>query len=89
MATRTGRIPFTRIPAGPISPASVFTTPARPGKIPLEMASSGSGTRTEAASTNTIEPPVPGHGAGSGVAVQVGHQCPGQPHGAEVDAFER
>jgi hypothetical protein len=49
--------PVDRIPAGPSSPARVFTTPARPGNSPLEMASSASGTRTEEASTNTIEAP--------------------------------
>ena len=59
VAILTGSSPLTRIPAGPSSPASVLTTPARPGNSPLEMASSASGTRTEEASTKTIEPPVP------------------------------
>src|SRR4051812_27813905 len=48
-----------RIPAGPSSSASVFTTPARPGNSPLEMGSCASGTRTDEASTKTSERPVP------------------------------
>src|SRR5713101_8456181 len=59
VAILTGSIPFTRIPAGPSSSASIFTTPARAGNNPLEMASSASGTRTEEASTKTMEPSVP------------------------------
>jgi hypothetical protein len=57
--SRTGSSPLIRIPDGPCSSASVFTTPARPGKSPLEIASSGSGARTEATSTKAMDPPVP------------------------------
>ena len=59
MAILTGSSALTRIPVRPSSPAIVFTTPARPGNSPLEMASSTSGTRTDEASTNTIDPPAP------------------------------
>ena len=59
VAIRTGNSPLIRTPAGPYSPASVFTTPASPGNRPFEMARSGSGARTDEANTKTRDPPVP------------------------------
>ncbi len=57
VAIRPGSRPLTLIPRGPSSSASVLTSPARPGRSPLETARPGIGVRTELDSTSAIEPP--------------------------------
>ena len=92
VAILTGSSPLIRIPAGPSSPARVFTTPASPGNSPLEMASSASGTRTDEARTKTIEAPAPVREpvtTSLSLPRPVGRENAGQPDGAEEDALER
>jgi Methyltransferase domain len=54
-----GGRPLIRTPVGPSSLARVLATPASPGNRPLEIGSCASGTRTDEASTNTNDRPVP------------------------------
>lgn len=84
VAILTGSSPLIRITRGPRSSASIVTMAASPGRSQLEMASSGSGTRTDEARTNTRDPPRHPRG---GHLRQVRHQsrCPDR----RVDAAAR